>query len=430
MIFRLSLLMLLLVFSAFFSGAETALFALTRHELSRFRKSRRPSERAVAALMEHPRHLLLTLMIGNVTVNMFIFAVSLSLFSRLAGPSSLAAPLLGLVSPLLVTLFGEILPKGTAIELRRTIAPYAARPVQVFLSLLAPVVRILNVILVAPLTRLLVGHQRPSELVTVEELRELLAMSQRKLIIDADENAMLSGAVELNELKVRDIVVPRVDVIAYDVNDTRATLARLFRESKLPKLPVYREDLDHLLGLVYARDFFLGPGRPIVKLVRPVPFVPEIITLSQLLQHFRQSGTALAMAVDEYGGVVGLVTIEDVAEQLVGELSLPDDETTVPETQRLDDRHYRISGHISARDWAELFHIGRLDERVTTLAGLVVAELGRLPVVGDQVTLSNVRLTVESLKGKRIEWMLLELLDAANTTSAADGHAAGRGWSS
>ncbi len=410
MFFEIILLTLLLVCSAFFSGAETVLFALTRHERYRFERSGRGSFRLVASLMRQPRRVLLTLMVGNITVNMFIFATSLAFFQRLAGADSVAAPLLGLISPVLVTLFGEILPKGTAIVMRTRLAPRIAPAVRLCQIALMPVTVVLNGLLIEPLTRLLVGGGKPHQDVTVEELRALVEMSEQRRIIDADENAMLNGVIQLHERKVRDVMVPRVDMIAFEVHDDPDELRRLLAERRLSKIPVYDMDVDHVVGLVYARDLFLEREAPLSELVKPVPFVPDVARLTQLLHHFRRTHTQLAVAVDEYGGVVGLVTVEDVAGQIVGELSA-EDEGEVPLWERIDDRHYRISGRMNIRAWAEQFAVRQIDERVTTLGGLIVALLGRLPVAGDQVRLGNLLLTVELLQGRRVARVGVELAE-------------------
>lgn len=409
---RILLLVVLLIASAFFSGSETALFALTRHELHRFSQSRRPSQRLVAALMRRPRKLLLTLMIGNVTVNMSIFAASLALFRSWTGERSILAPLIGLISPVVVTLFGEILPKGTAIVLRSRLAGRLAPAVRLSQIVLAPVSFTLNALLVEPLTRLLAGRRRPDDYVTVQELRELVEMSGRHGIIDADENAMLGEIIQLSELRVRDIMVPRVDIVAFEVHDDPDELRRIMRQQRWTKLPVYDETIDRLIGLVYAKDLFLATDQPLASLVRPLRFVPELIRLTQLLAEFRRTRAQIAAVVDEHGGLVGLVTIEDVAEQIVGELVSPEDARDQPAWQRLDDRRYRVAGAMSVRDWAEQFSVRALQqEEVATLAGLILAKLGRLPTVGDHVQLGNMRLTVESLRGRRIEWVLVELID-------------------
>jgi len=411
MLFWFILLAMLLVASAFFSGAETTLFALSRHELHRFSADSRASRRLVASMMQQPRPLLLTLMVGNVTINMLIFATSLTLFEKLTGSDSLLGPLLGLSSPIVVTLFGEILPKGSAIDLRTYLSPKLAPIVRGCQILLSPVTTSLNFLLVEPMTRLLAGGKKPPPDVTAEELQELIEMSHVRHIIDADENAMLSGVIRLNELKVRNILVPRVDMIAFAIDDGPQTLRRLLREHRLPKIPVFEEDIDHTLGLIYAKDLFLYPEYSLRQLIKPVSFVPELITLTQLINYFRETQSQLAMVVEEHGGVMGLVTIEDVAEQIVGALELPGDDADQMAWERLSDRHYRISGRVNIHEWAEHFNIHQLDERVTTLAGLMMASLGRVPEVGDQMRLGNLLLTVETLRGRRIEWIHLELTE-------------------
>lgn len=408
MFFQLLLLLILLVCSAFFSGTETALFALSRYELAQFRHSSHAAHRLVAELLARPRRLLLTLMIGNVTINTFIFALSLSLFEELGGQYATWAPVLGLIAPITVTLFGEILPKGTAIVLRNQFAGPAAPLVRMFQLAISPISLVLNSLLVEPMTRLLTGGRRADEDVSVEELEELLHMSEKRRVIDADENAMLSGVIRMDELHVRDVMVHRVDVVAFNLQDDPEQLRAMMREKRFPKLPVCDGDLDHVVGVIYGRDLFLQPDKSIRELVKPVRYVPEQITLTQLLQHFRRTGTQLAMVIDEYGGIVGLVTIEDVAEPIVGELTYPGEEENEPTWAQLDPLRYRVWGGVNVREWAEQFQVRPLDERVTTLAGLVIDRLGHVPAVGDQVRFANLIITVESLQGRRIEWLLVE----------------------
>ncbi len=417
MIFLFLLLLVLLAATAFFSGSETALFSLTRYEISQFRHDKQPSHRLVAHLLEHPRKLLLTLMIGNVTLNMFIFATSLALFQRLSGRLAYLAAILGLISPVLLTFMGDIMPKGIAILMGKKMALRAAPVIRTVQIVLTPFSLLLSG-LVEPLTRLLAGGKQPGEYVTVEELQKLLEMSERHRIIDSDENAMLSEAVLLGKIKVREIMVHRVDMIAFEIHDDPDELRRLLRENGFAKIPVYEEKIDKIIGLIYAKDFFLNPDRPLQQLVRPVKFIPELISLTQLLNHFRKTRTQLTIVVDEYGGVVGLATIEDVARQIVGELA-PEDESEKPQWQKLDDYHYRVSGSVNVREWAEEFGVPNWDQRVTTLGGLIVTRLGRPAEIGDRIKIGNLLMTVESLRGRRVEWVLLELADGQRRHNAA-----------
>ncbi|HOB76479.1 MAG TPA: hemolysin family protein [Phycisphaerae bacterium] len=420
MVFTLILLIGLLIGSALFSGAETALFGLSRYELNQFRRDRRASHRLVAELLRNPRKLLLTLMVGNVTLNMFIFATSIAFFSSIANGRPKLAAALGLISPIMVTLLADLLPKGTAIVLRSRVAVWAAQPTRVAQIVLSPIGKVLNILLVEPMTRLLVGGRRPDQYVTIDELRELVEMAERHRIIDADENAMLGEVVQLSRLKVRDIMVPRVDMVAFELYDDPDELKRILRQRPFDRLPIYEGTIDHIVGQVYTKDVFLNPNSPIKDLLRPIRFVPELITLTQLLDFFRSTKTGVAIVVDEFGGVVGLVTLSAVAEQIVGELTGPEDEDHIT-WERLDERRYRVSGSLNIRDWAEQFDIRRIDEDVTTVAGLVLARLGRIPSVGDKVRLGNLELTVESMRGRRIDRVLLELINGhtSNRTEAS-----------
>ncbi|MBI4580532.1 MAG: DUF21 domain-containing protein, partial [Planctomycetes bacterium] len=261
MTLQVLLLLALLACSALFSGAETAIFSLSRYELSRMSRGRNRAGRLVVDLMRYPRHLLLTLMIGNVTTNMFIFAVSLSVCRDLVSQAPMLGAALGLVSPVVVTVFADLLPKSAAIVSRRQLAPLVAPAVRLVQIPLAPVTYVLHHALVTPLTRLLAGAQPPDEYVTSEELNELIEMSEQHRIIDADENAMLGEVIRLRELRVYDVMVPRVDMIAFDVHDDPAELLRILRERKFTKIPVYDARIDNILGVVYAKDLFLNPYR-------------------------------------------------------------------------------------------------------------------------------------------------------------------------
>lgn len=411
MVFQLILLCILLVCSAFFSGSETALFALTRHERAQLIRSRKGSARAVGDLMRRPRKLLLTLMVANVTINTFIFATSIAVFEQITGEGSALAPILGLIAPLTVTLFGELLPKGTAIELRVVIAEKVARIVQVIQFVLTPISFVLNTLFVEPMTRLLVGPGPPADQVTTDDLRDLVELSGRHQIIDADENAMLSEVIRLSEMKVRDVMVPRVDVQALDVEEDAETFKAVFREYRFVRLPVYREHIDQVFGVVYAKEFLLNGERSPAEMVHPIRFVPELISLTQLLSLFRETHSQIAAVVDEYGGMVGLVTIEDVAEQIVGELALPADPQQQPTWEHLPDGGYRVYGGVNIHDWSQYFGEIQFEESVTTLAGLMLARLGRLAEIGDEIHLGNLRLSVESLRGRRIEWIQVHLID-------------------
>lgn len=401
-----ALLVVLLACSAAVSGAETALFGLSRQDLHTFAASSSRFRRTAALLMHHPHHLLLTVLITNTAVNIGIFAVSFLMAEDLGRSSPLLASLAGAGALVAVILFGEILPKSVALAHPRRLAPLVAPGIQALQFVLTPVRWLLAAALVEPATRLLLPPAVRAPAVSTEELRDIIESSAGHQVLNSVESDMLQAVVGLADVNVRSVLVPRVDMIAVSLGDNRETIQNRFAQSGKTKLPVFDRDVDDVRGLLYARDFHLNPDRSVEQLLRSVTFVPEQANLIQVIRHFRMTHTQLAMVVDEYGGVAGLVTLEDVLEEIVGDLRGPANEEQ-PLAQTLDDNTYRLSGQLGVRDWASLFGITAIEADVDTLGGLITARLGRLPRVGDSVRTGNLTLTVESLRGRRVGTLIL-----------------------
>jgi CBS domain containing-hemolysin-like protein len=218
---------------------------------------------------------------------------------------------------------------------------------------------------------------------------------------------MLQAVVGLSDVSVRSIMIPRVDILAVSVGDDHAAIRSTIAQSRKTKIPIYDRDIDDVRGVLYARDLHLHPDRPLARLVRPIGFVPEQANLIQVIRHFRKTHTQMALVVDEYGGVAGLVSLEDVLEVIVGDLP-GGDHSEPPLAETIDQNTYRLSGRLRVREWASLFGITPADKQVDTLGGLVTARLGRFPRVGDSVRTGNLTLTVESMRGRRVHRLLLE----------------------
>ncbi len=412
-------LLILLGCSGFFSGSETALFSLSRHQLHTMRLGRSRTSRLAADLMGDPHRLLMTLLIGNNTVNVLLFATSYLLLRTLAadlGPAAISVG--GALSLLTVVVFGEVVPKVIASAGAGTIGPLVAPVVHVFQILISPVRVVMESFFIVPLMRLIGRPAIGAGHVTADELKTLLEMSRHGGGIEPGESAWLQQVVDLAEARVREVMVPRVDVKAYDVAGSAADLVALFRQAHLMKMPVYEGDIDHVIGLVHARDVLLAPDRPLRDHVRSAQFVPEQMRLEQLLTHFRNTHSQLAIVVDEYGGVSGLVTLEDVLEHIVGEIRDEELPAARPDVEQLEDGTFSVAGRLSVRALARAFSPTVTDERVDTIAGLVVAHFGRIPAVGDQMRIGNLIIKVETLIGRRIDRLRLRLEDAAANGSA------------
>ncbi len=407
------LLLVLVVLSGTFSGSETVLFALTPTQLQQQAASSNPLRRLAARLMQRPRSTLTTILIGNTAVNVFLFATSYVLFRELAAQvGAWLNPVAGMASILLVVVFGEVVPKVLGVTLTLRLVPIAAAVVQVSGYVFRPAGWVLNTFVTEPLTRLFLG--RPSRggagRLSSEELKALLEMSRNRGVINPIEDAYLREIIDLSTVRVRDIMVPRVEMKVFDVEGTPEQLRDLMRSTHLTKVPVYRETPDNIVGLVYAKMLFLEKDKPLEALVMPVRFVPELITVEQLLVHFRKTRSQIAIAVDEFGGTAGLVTLEDAMEVIVGEIRDPEDVAAEPEIVQLSEGEYEVSGRLSIHYWGETFGVEELPARVATVGGLVIARLGRPARVGDVIELGNVRLEVLRTRGRRIERLRVTLL--------------------
>ena len=262
----------------------------------------------------------------------------------------------------------------------------------------------------------LVGPRRDEAAFSTEELQELLETSEQQGVIDVSENELLQEVVRIADLKVRDVMTPRVDVIAFNLKDPTEKLLTRFRETHLAKMPVFDGQIDNVLGLVYAKTILLEQFSPtsaasplfadpkrldIRKFLQPVRYVPEQQTLDRLLLHFRQTKTQFAVVVDEFGGVVGVVALEDVVEQMVGDIHEPHD-APAHAVQRIAADEYLVPGDLSISDWMDAFGAKFETTHTSTVAGLIAALLKRLPREGDEVRLAHLSMRVESMRGRRV----------------------------
>lgn len=409
---RLAALAGLLVLSGFFSGTETALFNLTRGQLLRLGR-RAGMGRQVASLMRRPRSLLQTLLLGNMTVNVAYSAISAVMviaLSRRGLPAPITAAV-ALVPVLALILAGEVTPKMLAYRLGERWALLAAMPTTIACRLLWPVVWLLEKALISPLCRLLAPQQQKHATMTNEELAALLDLSAKRGLIGPDANALLQEIMQLTDIKVADIMVPRVDVIAYDVDGPPAGIADLFAKTHLRKVPVYEGEIDKVLGVVHAKRMLLNPSQPLRQLVTPVAFVPEAANVERALLQLRARRDQMAIVVDEYGGVAGLVTLEDIVEQIVGDIEESQEAGRGRPVRRIGPNEYILDGDLAIHEWLDAFKIDLAERRISTIGGFVISLLGRIPSVGDQTTYQNLRFTVKQMRGRRIRELRLELLE-------------------
>jgi len=416
----------LLLGSAAFSGSETAMFSLSAHQQSLLVQSKRPGALAASTLLAETRALLVTLLIGNMVINVLYFTLSTVLMERwLAGGviHSSGAAAIALATLLGVILFGEVLPKQIAAQRAYAWATLVGVPLLGVHRIIAPLRITAQQAVITPLARLIAPPSRPPEL-SAQELEIMLGMSRDRGIIDQDEQYLLRHVLELGHIKVRDVMVPRVDIRGHDLNAPIADLMDLARETRLRYIPVYDASLDHIRGVVLTRQLLLDPptsDRALQALIRPVYFTPELAPADHLLANLRDRGATFAIAVDEYGGTAGLATLEDVVEHFVGDIPGAYERDGQTLVQPLREGVYRVGADLAVHDWAEWFGrdpaMTRAASGATTLGGVVLGLLGRAPEQGDSVTLGNIVLTVDAVDGRRITSVRVALSGTADRSA-------------
>lgn len=398
----------LLMLSAFFSGSETALFALTETERMTLRRQASILGRAVDALLADQRMLLITILAGNMTVNVLYFVVTSVLLMK-SRTGVVTGALLAVGFLVVIILAGEVIPKLLANSRRGRFAGFVATPLLTLHQLIAPLRVALESVVVDPLSRL-TSPRHPPHRLDGEELAALFDMAEHRGVIDREEQLILQDVIKLSHLKVRDVMTPRVRISAIPDDADRGAIRELVAATRLKQFPVFRGDLDHIVGVVAARTALAEPGVSSVPTPSPVHFVPEVATLDQLLTHFRRTGTQLAVVVDEYGGTAGLVAIEDVVEELVGDIASVG-ERSQEHPRLIGPNRWEVGGNISVHDWAEAFGQALVSAQVATLGGLIFARLGRVPSPGDVVEIGNVRIEVDRVERSCVVSVIVSLAD-------------------
>jgi CBS domain containing-hemolysin-like protein len=312
--------------------------------------------------------------------------------------------------PLLVLiLVGEVLPKMLALLVAEGWALAAAGPMTLLKKVLLPLIVAMHKAVIGPLVQMLAPRQASGANIDSAELGALLDLSAKRGILDTRTNALLQEIVELTNLRVGDIMVPRVDMICHDIDAPRAGLIRTIQDKRLRRVPVYEKDVDHILGVVQAKRVLLSPDRPLREMVVPVPFVPQAANLERALLQLRVKRSQLAVVVDEYGGTAGLVTLEDILEEVVGDI--PDRHETAQGAvvQKISPGRYVIDGDVGIHEWDDAFGMDLRRRRISTVGGFVTSLLGRIPAVGDTAQYRNLHFTILSVRRRRIEQLQLEL---------------------
>ena len=400
--FLIVLLIILLILSAFFSASETSLFSIRSVELSALADSGGRTGRRIARAMERPGRILTTVIIGNTLTNVASAAVATAIFGMLMGPRGLGVAIV--VDAVLVLVFGEIVPKTIAVSFPVLIARAVIGPLSVFRGFVRPVTHA-----VASLSNFVLSslalvsreelEQRPA--VGPSELRMLMHEMDETEVFTREERRIAMNILEFAETRAEEIMTPRVDIMAVPHDADREEVASLMRRAKHSRIPVYRENIDNVVGFISTKEFFLWPERPIESLIKQVFFVPSSRRLEGLLHEMQRKGTFVVIVVNEYGETLGLITKEDILEEIVGEIYDEFEVDQIP-VSRLPDGGLLIDGRASLELVREELGVMLADTGAVTLNGFIFQRLGELPSKGASFDYSGYRFEVVEIKRNRV----------------------------
>ncbi|MDO4740307.1 MAG: hemolysin family protein [Eubacteriales bacterium] len=387
------------IMSAYFSATETAFSSLNKTRLKTMAEKGNRKAKLAYELSEKYDKLISTILIGNNIVNIALSSIATVLFVNLMGASG--ATVSTVVITIIVLIFGEITPKSVAKDVPEKFSMFSAPLINLFIVVLTPINFIFTQWkkLVSKLLKS-DGDTKMSQ----EELLMLVEEVQQEGSIDEDEGELLKNAIEFGDLRAEDILTHRVDLEAVDVDASKQEVAKKFSETRFSRLLVYEESIDKIVGVVHLKDFYRGTGvnpLPLCKIMTTPLFVMANERVDDLLDLLRTNKSHMAVVIDEYGGTQGIVTMEDILEELVGDIWDEHDDVEIPIRMEAEDT-YAIDGAISFADFCEHFEL-KIESESVSLGGWIMEQLERIPDKGDFFTYENMTVTVTKVEDHRVE---------------------------
>jgi len=401
LIFFIFALIFLTYCSGFFSSSEIALFSLSSSKVKTYRASSNPREVLVAKLLKQPRDLLVTIYMVNTLVNILLQNVSSTMFG-LASSWTLRVGF-----PLFVTLiFGEVIPKYVAMQINTKLSKLVAPTISRLKNLIRPV-REWTVRVTTPISRLMFFFLKKEEVISKDELNMVLQSSQESGVLNEDEARLIYGYINLQDSQVHEHMQPREDVIYYSLTDPLSKLIHLFVEEECTRIPVCEQDLDTVKGVISAHDFFLfrptlKEPEDVIPIMSKPFFLPETTPARALLRRFEEKHEQLALIVDEHRSVTGVISVEDIVEEVVGEITDKRDQETLFE--RSNSQTIIASGKLELDDIQDIFGVSLESEyNQKTIGGWLTEKLGSIPTVGTKHETENFIFQVLSADAKRLK---------------------------
>lgn len=386
------------ILSAYFSATETAFSSLNKTRLKTIAEKGNKKAKLALKLSDDYDKLISTILIGNNIVNIMLASLGTVVFVNLYG--DIGATISTVVITVIVLIFGEISPKSIAKDCPERFAMFSSPMIKTLIFLMTPLNFLFS--LWKKLISKVFNVQNDTKM-SQEELLMLVDEVEQDGSIDSDESDLLRNAIEFSDRKAEDILTHRVDIEAVSVDADKAEIAKAFSQTKFSRLPVYKESIDNIIGVIHQKDFYIGGGitkKPLEEITTGVLFVQESEPLDDLLKMLQKHKTHVAVVLDEYGGTCGLVTMEDILEELVGEIWDEHDEI-VEDFKQLSENHYKVDCTVNMEDFSEFFEVDIETESIS-LSGWVMEQLGKIPEKGDGFTYKNLDVKVTEIDSHRV----------------------------
>jgi len=395
--------------SAFFSSAETALMTSNKLRIRNLAENGDKRAEKVLEITANTDKMLSAILIGNNIVNLSASALSTTLTLKMFG-SSLVGIATGILT-FLILVFGEITPKNVASKNAENIALKYIGIISVLVVILTPVIYVVNKV-AGIVISLFVKNNDDNNMVTEDELRAMVEVSHEDGVIEKEEKKMIVNVVDFGDTVAGDIMLPRVDMVMVSVESSYEEILKIFREERYTRIPVYEESPDNVIGILNVKDFLLIEDKEnfsVKEHLREPLYTYEYKKTSSLMVDMRKTGANIVIVLDEYGTTVGLITLEDMLEEIVGEIRDEFDADEDEGITKISETEYLIDGSTNLDDVNDRIGLELSSEEYESIGGIIMEKLGRLPVEGEVITFDNIILTVKKMDHARIEKVGLKL---------------------
>jgi len=412
-VIQIVIIFILLMLSAFFSSAETAFTTINRIHIRSLVEDGNKRAAKVAELLENPGKLLRAVIIGNTIVNISASAiVTTFVINSFNSYGSTAIGIAIGIFTILVLIFGEIAPKTAASIHAEKIALSYAGIISFVMFVLTPVIIIINTLSKYTLKFFRINPDKKKKLMTEDELRSIVTVGHEDGIIESEERRIINNLFDFGDTEAKDIMIPRIDMTLASVDSTYDEILEIFRSEKYTRIPIYEDTVDNVIGIINVKDLLLFDTRDafnIRGILREPYFTYEYKNTSELLAELRKTSNNITIVIDEYGSTVGMITLEDLLEEIVGEIRDEYDDDEHDSIQKINDNEYRLDGYTKLDDLNDFLSLNIESEDYDSIGGFIIEKLDRLPNVNDYIELPGIKLVVEAASNNRIETVHLYL---------------------